>query len=236
MGNEVKDTDSQNLIRGSAIIDDKKVEVVDTPGWTTECPDSEFNKELLNNTATCVLLLVINASSSFTFRNLRAAEGHLQALSDKAWSNTIVLFTYGDWLGDESLEQYIESEGDALQTLVEKCGNRYHVFNNKIKDGCTQVARLIQKIDEMMLEQMFNSGVNKERIERPLVYGELPFNKKVQRRETPISPPSCSSAKSNPDIGRLSDVHYLEYNCITAYFLNSQKKTKIYSVSRLDTR
>nr|XP_055045871.1 GTPase IMAP family member 8 [Misgurnus anguillicaudatus] len=200
LGNEVKETDSQNLIRGSAIIYKKKVEVVDTPGWTTECPDSEFNKELLNNTATCVLLLVVNASFSFTFRNLRAAEGHLQALGDKAWSSTIVLFTYGDWLGDVSVEQYIESEGDALQTLVEKCGNRYHVFNNKMKDGCTQVAQLMQKIDEMMLEKMLNSAVNKERIERPLVDGELQFDRKVQMGETLITP-SCSSTKNNPNLG-----------------------------------
>lgn len=200
LGNEVKETDRQNLIRGSAIIYEKKVEVVDTPGWTTECSDSEFNKELLNNVVTCVLLLVVNASSSFTFRNLRAAESHLQALGDKAWSSTIVLFTYGDWLGDVSTEQYIESEGDALQTLVEKCGNRYHVFNNKIKDCCTQVAQLMQKIDEMMLEQILNSAVNKERIERPLVDGELAFDRKIQMGETPITP-SCSSTKNNPDLG-----------------------------------
>ncbi|KTG33866.1 hypothetical protein cypCar_00022520 [Cyprinus carpio] len=62
------------------------------------------------------------------------------------------------------VEQYIGSKGDALQTLVEKCGNRYQVFNNKIKDNCTLVAELMQKIEELVLEQMLNSRENQGNI------------------------------------------------------------------------
>lgn len=202
LGNDGELTIDQKPLRGSATINEKKVEVVDTPGWTTEYPNSEFNRELLNGSETCVLLLVVNASSSFTFRNLRAAEGHLRALGRKVWSRTIVLFTNGDWLGDVSVEQYIESEGDALQMLVKKCGNRYHVFNSKIKDDGAQVTELMGKIEEMLLEQMLNSEVSKGSIERPLADEKLQFERRVQMGETQSSSStSSSSTKNKPAFG-----------------------------------
>jgi len=164
-----------------------KVEVIDTTGWTTEYPDNaDFSRKLLHDwvfgsaRGICIILLVVNASSSFTLKNLKAAQDHLHVLGGKAWSSTIVLFTNGDWLGDVSIEEYIESEGDALQTLVEKCGNTYQVFNNKMKDNGTQVAELMQKIEEMVLEQVLNSAENQGIIKQPLVHGELRLRGRIK--------------------------------------------------------
>uniref|UniRef100_A0A8C1UBV0 GTPase IMAP family member 8 n=1 Tax=Cyprinus carpio TaxID=7962 RepID=A0A8C1UBV0_CYPCA len=195
LDNDGQEADNQNLMRGTVILNETKVEVMDTPGWTTECPYiAEFRRQLLNDwvsgsaSGIGILLLVVNASSSFTLRNLKAAEDHLRALGGKAWSSTVVLFTHGDWLGDVSVEQYIESEGDALQTLVEKCGNRYQVFNNKIKDNGTQVTELMQKIEEMVLEQILNNTKNRGNIQRPLVNDEFKFGGKVQIGEMQKTP------------------------------------------------
>ncbi|KAL6456281.1 hypothetical protein MHYP_G00348240 [Metynnis hypsauchen] len=134
------------------------VTVVEAPGWWNNYSvkdTPELNKqELLCSASLCppgphVLLLVIRADGSFTMQNRRAVEEHLELLGAKVWDHTVVLFTYGDWLGETSIEQHIESEGYALQWLVEKCGNRYHVFNNNSDDG-GQVKELLQRVEEVV--------------------------------------------------------------------------------------
>ncbi|KAG5849705.1 hypothetical protein ANANG_G00074570 [Anguilla anguilla] len=61
----------------------------------------------------------------------------------------MVLFTYGDGLRKKTIEELISSDTN-LQQLLEKCGNRYHVFNNQQMENRTQVSKLLQKIDKMV--------------------------------------------------------------------------------------
>ncbi|KAJ8361933.1 hypothetical protein AAFF_G00410680, partial [Aldrovandia affinis] len=137
----------------------RQVTVVDTPGWgsTWSVKDTrELDKqEIVRSVSLCppgpyALFLVIDVSSSFTESRRRSVEEHLELLSERVWRHTIVLFTKGDWLGDTTIEQHIETEGKALQWLVEKCGNRYHVLNNKNRGDGTQVTELLDKIEEMV--------------------------------------------------------------------------------------
>uniref|UniRef100_A0AAZ3PX03 AIG1-type G domain-containing protein n=1 Tax=Oncorhynchus tshawytscha TaxID=74940 RepID=A0AAZ3PX03_ONCTS len=100
------------------------------------------------------LLLMVRVDRSFTGTNRRAVQEHLELITDAVWAHIIVLFNFGDWLGDTTIEQHIESEGEALQWLVEKCGNRYHVLNNRSNSGF-QVTELMRKIEELM---SFNSS------------------------------------------------------------------------------
>ena len=95
------------------------------------------------------LLLVIRVDTLLTKTEKRSMQKHLELLSERVWSHTIVLFTCGDCLGDTPIEQHIESEGESLQWLVEKCGNRYHVLNNQKRDHM-QVTQLMEKIEEMV--------------------------------------------------------------------------------------
>jgi len=61
---------------------------------------------------------------------------------------SIILFSYGDWL-DEPIEKCIKQKS-ALNSLVNQCGGRYHVFNNKNKRKRKQVNDLLKKIDTMI--------------------------------------------------------------------------------------
>ncbi|XP_063049615.1 GTPase IMAP family member 9-like [Engraulis encrasicolus] len=138
----------------------RHVTVVETPGWYgkfTVDETSKITKEKIELSASLcppgphALLLVIRVDRSFTDKLRRSVQQHLELLGERVWSHTIVLFTCGDWLGDEPIEQHIEREGESVQWLVEKCGNRYHVFNNKRRDDHMQVTHLMEKIEEMSL-------------------------------------------------------------------------------------
>ncbi|XP_061905399.1 GTPase IMAP family member 8-like [Entelurus aequoreus] len=123
-------------------IGDRVVTVVDTPVGFRVTPD------LLR--APCAVLLVVNASSSFSEHRGDALEAQLEGGGDSAWGKALVLFSHGDWLGDAGIERRIESEGAALRRLVDRCGNRYHVLDNKRRGDGGQVVRLMTQVDEMM--------------------------------------------------------------------------------------
>ncbi|XP_077439284.1 GTPase IMAP family member 8-like [Vanacampus margaritifer] len=132
-----------------------KITVVDTPGWQKgfpACDTTEMIKdEILHSMFKClpgphVFLLVIDADASFNSRHLEAATTHMELLGENVWEHTVVVFSHGDWLGSHRIEEYIESEGNAMQSLVERCGNRYQVLDNVNADDSSQVDKLLEKI------------------------------------------------------------------------------------------
>ncbi|XP_028311138.1 GTPase IMAP family member 8 [Gouania willdenowi] len=138
----ITDTPTTSCSEKQAQIGYKTVTVLDTPGCFSVTSD------LL--TDLCAVLLVVNVSASFKEIHRVALEDQLMALGGRLWNRAMVLFSYGDSLGDTSIERHIESEGEPLQRLVEKCGNRYHTLDNKQQGGGAQVMELIQLMEEMM--------------------------------------------------------------------------------------
>uniref|UniRef100_A0A3B3TEQ9 GTPase IMAP family member 4-like n=1 Tax=Paramormyrops kingsleyae TaxID=1676925 RepID=A0A3B3TEQ9_9TELE len=146
----------------------RQVTVVDTPGWWKDwsvdgTPEAD-KQEIVHSVSLCppgpcALFIVLRADASFTETERRSLEKHLELLSGTVWRHTIVLFTRGDWLGDRTIEQHIEAEGEALRWLVGKCGNRYHVLNNQKRGDVTQVTELLEKVEEMVAG---NSGCHFE--------------------------------------------------------------------------
>ncbi|KAJ8358143.1 hypothetical protein AAFF_G00030110, partial [Aldrovandia affinis] len=166
----------------------RQVTVVDTPGWRYRSitESQELDKQEIVRSVSMSLcppgpyafFLVINVSSSFTERDRRPVEEHLKLLSERVWRHTIVLFTWGDWLGDATIEQHIEAEGKALQWLVDKCGNRYHVLNNENRGDGTQVTELLEKIEEMVA----GHGGDHHEMERMLLQEVEEKRKTVEKR------------------------------------------------------
>ncbi|KAF7664722.1 hypothetical protein LDENG_00168140 [Lucifuga dentata] len=146
----------------------RQVTIVDTPGWWMNyfCDESPIfdQRQILFSVSLCppgphVFLLVIRVDRAFTETYRRSVQEHMELISDQIWSHVIVLFNFGDWLGCTTTEQYIESEGEPLRWLFEKCGNRYHILNNKTKGDGFQVQELIEKIEETVAA---NSGQHYE--------------------------------------------------------------------------
>ncbi|KAI4881833.1 hypothetical protein NFI96_000752 [Prochilodus magdalenae] len=142
----------------------RHITVVEAPGWWRNVPVEEstelLKQEIVLSVSLCppgphAVLLIIRVDCVLKENDRSVLEGYLNLLTDTVWSHTIVLFTRGDRLGDTPIEQLIESEGKELQWLVEKCGNRYHVLNNKNRSDDTQVTELLEKIEKMVAA---NSG------------------------------------------------------------------------------
>lgn len=133
-----------------------KVTVVDTPSWTANEDFSTWAAQVINACPRLhAFLVVIPIFRSFDTIMASTIYNHMNCLSERVWSHTMVLFTYGDWLEDQTIEQFIESEGKSLQWLIRKCENRYHVVNNRNTGDRSQVTDLFRKIEEIVT---INSG------------------------------------------------------------------------------
>nr|XP_006627451.1 PREDICTED: GTPase IMAP family member 2-like [Lepisosteus oculatus] len=65
------------------------------------------------------------------------------------YEQALVLFTHGDGLQDgETVEEEIRANVQ-LGRLVERCGGRYHVFDNKKPEDRQQVAQLLDAVRSM---------------------------------------------------------------------------------------
>lgn len=151
-----------------------EITLVDTPGWwkgfTEHDTPEAIKEEMKRSMFLCrpgphVFALVIDADASFSARNLHAVKTHMELLGEDVWTRTIIVFTRGDWLGTaHTVEEFIEGEGEALQSLVEQCGNRYHIIDNKNSDGGTQVTELMEKIMWTVAENDWEHFVPDEKI------------------------------------------------------------------------
>ncbi|KAM6975311.1 GTPase IMAP family member 7-like [Tautogolabrus adspersus] len=133
----------------------REIHVTDTPGIM----DTDISAEKIKNEiAKCiqvsspgphVFLLVIQVGR-FTKEEENCVEALEKLFGSEASKYMIVLFTRGDELKGKSIRDYVETGHPKLREVISRCGNRFHVFNNKKKRNRTQVAELVKKIDELV--------------------------------------------------------------------------------------
>ncbi|XP_051553345.1 GTPase IMAP family member 6-like [Myxocyprinus asiaticus] len=117
-----------------------------------------------------VVLLVVQSGVAFTEAHRRSIKGHMELLGQNVWNHCLVVFSWGDWKRTPTIEEHIESEGEALQWLINKCRNRYHTLNNRQWDDRTQVTELIKKVE--MLARMNTLPLTPVEMDNDSDYGQ----------------------------------------------------------------
>lgn len=149
---------TSNCQKAKGDIDGQSVAVIDTPGLF----DTNFSQEeVLNKIKMCISLsapgphafLVVLQLGRFTQEEKDTVKMIQTTFGEDAANYSMVLFTHGDQLKNQTIEGFI-SESPDLRILVQQCRNRYHVFNNEIKDP-KQISLLMDKIESMV---MVNGG------------------------------------------------------------------------------
>ncbi|KAM9770294.1 GTPase IMAP family member 9-like [Menidia menidia] len=133
-----------------ALVDGQWVAVIDTPGLF----DTRFGKDkTTKDLSQCIsyaspgphVFLVVISVGRFTEEEKQTVQRIQEIFGQAADRYSMVLFTHGDQLGDETIEEFL-SESSELQELVARCNGQYHVFNNNLQDKKPQVTKLLQKI------------------------------------------------------------------------------------------
>uniref|UniRef100_A0A3B3XR47 AIG1-type G domain-containing protein n=1 Tax=Poecilia mexicana TaxID=48701 RepID=A0A3B3XR47_9TELE len=135
--NEKSDRRTTHSEISHGVVEGRRLTVVDSPGWfyiNTLQETSEMDKlEIENSVNLCppgphAVLLVIPVMINIDESYLRSVQQHMSLFREEIWKHTLVLFTYGDWLGVKTVEERVWRHCMVLQELLEKCGNRYHVL------------------------------------------------------------------------------------------------------------
>ncbi|XP_005797635.2 uncharacterized protein LOC102237849 [Xiphophorus maculatus] len=138
------------------VTEGRSVTIVEAPRWywVGSNIDDDIKKEteramtLVAPGPHAVLLLV--PVCQFT-----EIEGRVPAELEKLFGtevldHTLVLLTCGDYLMGKSAEEYLQREDPGLRQVIDRCGGRYHVFNNRQRQDKQQVQELLEKIDDMV--------------------------------------------------------------------------------------
>lgn len=143
----------------------RNITVIDTPGvFDTNISIERYPAYL----AQCITLsspgvhgfIIVLELNRYTEQEEATMEKLKEILGHKSLQYTVILFTMGDKLEDETIEQFIQrpdGQRSALAELVDACGGRCHVLDNKYwnqeheyRSNKVQVERLMTTIEEMI--------------------------------------------------------------------------------------
>uniref|UniRef100_A0A8C8LV46 AIG1-type G domain-containing protein n=1 Tax=Oncorhynchus tshawytscha TaxID=74940 RepID=A0A8C8LV46_ONCTS len=140
----------------------RNITLIDTPGFfDTDIPEEELKPKIVKCITECApgphAFLIVLKVERYTVHENEAVAKIKTYFSPEAFKYATVLFTHGDQLNGLTVEKFVQQNAD-LNKLVEKCGGRYHVIDNKYwntnqQGRCSnqyQVAELLNTIEKMV--------------------------------------------------------------------------------------
>ncbi|XP_046719245.1 GTPase IMAP family member 4 isoform X2 [Silurus meridionalis] len=146
---------TRQCVKRHGWVDGVRLTVVDTPGWSSYglANATLVKQELLRSVRLWLpkpqIFLLVIPVDSFSKRDHKAVMEHISLLGS-VWNHTVVLFTWADELRGVSIKEHVKKRGKHLQEILEMCGHRYHILNNKIREE-HQVRELLETVREMFL-------------------------------------------------------------------------------------
>ncbi|KAL7875653.1 hypothetical protein AOLI_G00106160 [Acnodon oligacanthus] len=148
---------------GTKLINEKKITVVDTPGiFDTRLSEKELKSEILQCFIECApgahAFVIVLKVARYTKQETEIVKEITALFGEEALKYAVVLFTRGDELSeDQRIEDFVKQSTE-LQGLVNKCGGRVHVIDNKYwnerhddyRNNRLQVEKLLKTIEEMV--------------------------------------------------------------------------------------
>ncbi|XP_069015014.1 GTPase IMAP family member 9-like [Embiotoca jacksoni] len=161
--------DSQaNLCQAkSGSVDGRSLILIDTPGFFDPGrSEQQLKPEIRKCISECApgphaFLLVIKVQK-FTEQEADVIRQMCEYFSEEAFKYSAVVFTHGDQLSEDMKIEAFVQDNKHLKDLLEKCGSRCHVVDNKYwhnnrqdddRNNRFQVARLLNTIEEMVKEK-----------------------------------------------------------------------------------
>lgn len=138
----------------TAEVSNRRVTVTDTPTFfnTRNIDLSAEIKRGLNICSPGIhAILLVFPLHTFTQQDADTMFLFKQMFGEDAMKHTLVLFTHGDELQNNSIDQLIRRNAQ-LSKLTEECGGRFHLLNNKDLNDREQVTKLLMKIQRMVSE------------------------------------------------------------------------------------
>ncbi|XP_033988017.1 GTPase IMAP family member 7-like [Trematomus bernacchii] len=138
-----------NCSKAIGEVDGQIVKVIDTPGLCDTKIDEKTTRKDVGKSISYAspgphVFLVVIRLGRFTDEEKQTVQKIQEIFGEEANKYSMVLFTHGDLIGDQPIEEFLK-ESEELQELVDRCNGQCHVFNNALKDR-SQVRELLDKI------------------------------------------------------------------------------------------
>ncbi|KAM9335327.1 uncharacterized protein ABDE67_020293 [Symphorus nematophorus] len=156
-------------------VNGRGITLIDTPGFFDACKsEEELKPEILSCITECApgphAFLIVLKVGKFTEHEQAVITKICQYFSEDALKYAVIVFTHGEQLPKgRKIEEFV-SQNKKLSDLVEKCGGRCHVFDNKYwnnkqqnnyRSNQFQVEELLNTLDKMVMENSGGYYINK---------------------------------------------------------------------------